>query len=649
MNCFFNFKTIVFTMVLAVFSTLQLSAQRSDDFFRVEEEFNDNRAIVNWGIINNGIGQSEVPVGSGILILTAAGAGYAIMRRKRKSNKGTILLLAFALLISMTGCKKNILDSSVSGSGVYITLNVDNGSKVNVNPTGGPTYATVDWEIDDVIYVGNNGVYCGYLTYNGTEFVGIINPTSGDDADYLHFYFMGNRGTTSEPTSVSITDQTGKYPVISYGRSTTLYNAGTTSYSTKLLNKCAIMKFTTTNISKVITITGMNNTVTVDFSANNGATTGEPYSFSKSGNGRIRLHSQSNTERWAILLPQEEVTTATAYAEGYTTNAAFTVETVSANGYYNSGKNIELSPGSNVPGAFTINSYGDQVFISSGNLQARTSDYGASWTWQFAAWDYFGSSSYNQYYHNARINGDGIVKYSDPGTVDLFGWVGESNTTWDGATGTTSNAAMHGITNSKTLNSTATYGNVSGECLKSDWGNTINDGYKWYTPTISEWIYLLTTRSSGSTVNGTSNARYVLAQISTTTNSKVNGLIIFPNGVTIDNSEATSWSYINGGVESNYASYPWTNATQCTTGQWTALAAKGCVFLPAAGVRNNGANETYPPVNYPNDACYYWSATPNGVNYALFMHVDRHYGVLDTGTIHERWYGHPVRLVRDAN
>ena len=281
-----------------------------------------------------------------------------------------LIAMALALVVGLTQCKKET-DSDTEANGVFITLNVSNGSRVAVDPThgGANDYATVTWEDGDVLYVGNNGAYCGYLTYGSSKFSGTITPTAADDADYLHFYFMGNKGTTSEPTSVSITDQTSKYPVIMYGHSEELYSSGTTSYTATLKNKCAIVKFTTTNIDADITILGMNNTVTVDFTANNGATTGEPYSFGKSGDGEITLHAESNTERWAILLPQAAVTTATATATGYATETAFTVPAITANMYHNSGISVELSATPYIDAAYTVAS-GTTVRFARGNLIA---------------------------------------------------------------------------------------------------------------------------------------------------------------------------------------------------------------------------------------------------------------------------------------
>lgn len=57
-----------------------------------------------------------------------------------------------------------------------------------------------------------------------------------------------------------------------------------------------------------------------------------------------------------------------------------------------------------ISGKFTINGNGDKVFFAKGNLQATTTDNGASWTWAFATnqWDYVGNAVANN-----AINGNG--------------------------------------------------------------------------------------------------------------------------------------------------------------------------------------------------------------------------------------------------
>ena len=285
---------------------------------------------------------------------------------------------------------------------------------------------------------------------------------------------------------------------------------------------------------------------------------------------------------------------------------------------------LTMLPQGAIPGKFTVNSSGKQVYFSQGNLQATTTDLGANWTWTFATnqWDYVGNTAANN-----CINGNGTV--SANGTVDLFGWVGESNTTWTGA-------AQYGISNSST---TSHYGNVANESLKSDWGtlaitnggNKVNSG--WRTLRIDEWQHLLFFRTSGSTVNGTENARYIVATI-----NSVNGLIIFPDGVTISNSEATSWSEINYVVGGG-----WNNSTKCTSAQWTALAAKGCVFLPTAGIRagSSGADILSPEFGG------YWSSSTSD-NQSRSYNILFRYNYLDTETGDSRQRGHSVRLVFDA-
>lgn len=257
-----------------------------------------------------------------------------------------------------------------------------------------------------------------------------------------------------------------------------------------------------------------------------------------------------------------------------------------------------------------------KVIFSPGNLQATTTDLGANWTWGFAAhqWDYVGNATANN-----TIDGDGTV--SANGTVDLFGWVGASNTTWTGA-------AMYGISNSTNTNSTDTYGNVADEALKSDWGNTIGTG--WYTLSYTEWLYLFNTRASGSTVNGTGDARYTNATINIDGTS-VKGMILFPNDVTIDNSEASSWGAVNS--TSNWL-------TQCTSAQWTILEAKGCVFLPAAGIRYTGINNV-------GQYGFYWSSSSyiGNAHYANCLTFNN--GTLQNISM-SRLYGYSVRLVKDV-
>lgn len=272
-----------------------------------------------------------------------------------------------------------------------------------------------------------------------------------------------------------------------------------------------------------------------------------------------------------------------------------------------------------LPGKFTISNDGGQVFFSKGNLQAVFASAGSSRTWQFATnqWDYIGSAA-----ANTSINDSGSVSVA--GTVDLFGWVG-----------TSSDNNNYGIWNNTTAND---YGNTKNESLKNDWGhNAITNGGNtadmWRTLTREEWGYMLSTRS-GATVKGSNNVRFAKATIRTDATG-VKGLLLFPDGVTFDASEA-SWGVLDDG----YVNY----TTTCTAAQWTALEAKGCVFLPAAG------NRTGTTVSDAGNAGAYWTATGSDSN-AYSYRVS--FGQTSWGnpqfySQQQKTYGHSVRLVRDV-
>lgn len=261
-----------------------------------------------------------------------------------------------------------------------------------------------------------------------------------------------------------------------------------------------------------------------------------------------------------------------------------------------------------IPGDFTVGS--KKVQFATSNLQA-TYD-GSSWSWAFAEhpWDRIGNTA-----GNTKIQAIGVSENNV--TVDLFGWVGASSS-FNGA-------AQYGITNS-----TIAYGNNATEALMHDWGTIIGGG--WRTPTKDEWTYVFSTRKSCSLVNGELNARYTHATINTDATS-VNGMILFPDGVKIANDEATTWGTING-------TSAW--GTKCTSAQWTALAAKGCVFLPVAGYRDGST------VKNVNDGGYYWSSSPDpsSANQAYTMYFKS--GTLGTANPDGRIYGLSVRLVKNA-
>lgn len=188
-------------------------------------------------------------------------------------------------------------------------------------------------------------------------------------------------------------------------------------------------------------------------------------------------------------------------------------------------------------GVFSVSST-KKVCFSKGNLQAKTTNKGTSWSWAFATnqYDYIGgrtSGGSQTQTGNNYINGNGTT--SANATVDLFGWVGASSTTWSGNTMTKGNAAMNGISNSTADPSTTNdYGNVTSEALKSDWGTLMGSG--WHTLTKNEWNYLFNTRKvNGGTGSGKS---YTLGK-------KVNGVlgvVLYPDNYTGSAYTGSKWS-----------------------------------------------------------------------------------------------------------
>ena len=288
-----------------------------------------------------------------------------------------------------------------------------------------------------------------------------------------------------------------------------------------------------------------------------------------------------------------------------------------------------------LPGEFSIGS--KKVYFSKGNLQATTTDGGTTWTWAFAEnqWDYIGGrSQQNQGTETGNNYVNGIGTVSANGTVDLFCWVGASSS-WEGA-------AMYGICKSDENlgNKENGYGTVATEALKSDWGNTMGSG--WRTPTHDEWKYIFGVNSgdkrTGSTVGSTNNCCYTYATINTD-NTGVNGVILFPDGETIANNAVTSWGAINDKNTS------WEVCTKCTSDQWNALADKGCVFLPAAGKRQEGSYNSQ-VVNVTETHGYYWSSTPYYVNSCGAFYYGPNYQPIWNSE--NRWFAYSVRLVRDV-
>lgn len=355
----------------------------------------------------------------------------------------------------------------------------------------------------------------------------------------------------------------------------TVSDASTPSVTTTaatFTSQQAITKFTFSTAVKSLTISG---TGLVQSIAANGTET--------TGDIDVTLATASTTVYVAMRNNSGSKQTYTFTA----TDASGNTYTATKKAKLENGKNyaasVTLLPDA-LSGKFTINSSGKKVHFSRGNLRYADS----KWSFFDHQYDYYTSYSASAW--------------------DKFGW--------------STSATDYG------KNTSTTQSDYSGDFV--DWGNAMTG---WKTLSKNEWVYIFEERSSGSTVNGTKNARYTEATINTDGTS-VKGIILFPDGVTIASSGATTWDTVNG-----FSSF----GTKCTSAQWTALEAKGCVFLPAAGERYGSS------ISEAGSRGYYWSSTPgttntNYVYYVYFLGYKVDPDVLSSA----RTIGCSVRLVRDA-
>lgn len=610
MNYFFNFKTLVFTMVMAL-SALSLNAQWNDNFFQIENDdaFYLDRgvgiAIGAGGITNQGVGE-PAPLGSGLAVLAVAAAGYAAIKRKRRNN--TALILAIALVLGMTSCRKNLdTINNVAPDKVHITLNVGSDSRANVDPTGGGTFATVQYENGDIIYVGYNNHYVGYMTYGSGGFSGDVDlPTSTTDPGYvpdtqLDFYYLGGKGYTANQTgntfTVDISDQgvidvpggARRYPIISYAKSIECYDPdGLQQYSARLLNKCAMVKF---NVNKPdgynqagTCIVGLNNLVTVDFTKPDEV--GNGFSYSQVNDGAITIDSKIG-EVWAVLLPQEDITAGgdmTVFS-GRRKGTRPALGTIAENDYKPEGVDLDVMTEFVPEGALNnaVFKVGDDKYVifSKSILQATTTDGWNTWSWRFKDDQYTYTESKDENVGN---------NYASKTVVSHFGWA-------------TSGFNLRGIEdqdqycykpNVTYARNGQIYGpdsydiiDITGPYAKGDWGyNKItNNAYKqWRCMSKTEWDYLKV------------NHDIRWAKITVGSN-KYYGIVLFPYGVSATIEQEASLS----------------------VSQWNDLENAGAVFMPVNGHRGSTSGSNYN--NTINAASmgtygYYWTSTCSGSNTA---------------------------------
>ena len=458
-----------------------------------------------------GYEEEETPLGSGCIVLTLAGAAYAI--RKRKNNKKTInkmkstntFIIATVLLLGLSQCKKNELPETpeLEGDQVYISVSVNGGSKHIVYPESGVYF----FETGDKLYVGNHGQYVGTLEYSAGVFSGVIeipDTCSAAYQDYLHFYFIGgaytgelNASGTDITTSFewSIADQTSKLPILSYGHSTKKYTNQTTAYSCMLENKCGLLKFVpwpAPTPSGVVTISGMKTKATINFAEPSITPTTDPADI-----GTVTLYSVSNTEKWAILLPQDTVKNAmVSYPTSDDPNffQTVTVPAIRANTYYGGFNGI--------PVGLEYVDLGLSVLWAACNVGSCTPEgYGKFFAWGETSpkaaycWSHYAFAQDPDPYDGDTIHYEWDSTVIDPeGNIKLKPnlWLTKYNTITEDEGGTWGTT----VDNKTTLD------------LGDDAARAIM-GAGWRTPTVEEWEELIAgTTPTRDEVNGVGGIRF---------------------------------------------------------------------------------------------------------------------------------------------
>ena len=236
-------------------------------------------------------------------------------------KKLAFFVAALVLTLGLAQCKKEqpITPQNTEGNLVHLTVKVGastgsatNGSRADVDPSTG----VFSFSNGDKLYVGYDNACVGTLEYSATtnKFSGDLSLSQNGNQP-LHFYYLGGDvnqvGETQQYTVDIWEQQFNPYPVISYGTSTTNYSESSNAYTTTLENQCALVEFTTNRILKETNfyIQGINNQVAIDFENNTITTT--------NNKGNISLYPETPTNRWAILLPNEDSVTVTVNAVGY--------------------------------------------------------------------------------------------------------------------------------------------------------------------------------------------------------------------------------------------------------------------------------------------------------------------------------------------
>jgi len=646
MKNFFNFKALVLSFVLAMICALPVSAQQSDDFFRVDDDTYSNRDVVGmiWATGGFTPADPEAPIGSGLLIMVAAGAGYVVVRRRRSIRKGTTLLLAFAILLGLTQCKKKVdTINAVVTNGIPMTLEAYNGGRTSVSDEG-----IINWTAGDKIYVVCDGECVGYVENTAgalTTFTGTVTGvTTG--AHTFHYYYVGNQTIADAATSfeMDFSDQTGNLDDlgdfhVGHGSQEISYTAGDEiSAAAEMTSLVSVGYFDIAGMAEVgekVFMYGenVNNKISINFSTNVVTNTKVDTEHNNNYISLGIVSAGATCGRYVMLVPNDGTETTISFVSKRTSGSYTFPRGIETGKFYcksdNTSTPLTISPVAYTPGSlrgeFTINNSGDKVHFSQGNLQCVTNaspDGEGDYDWSSASYAW----SFKDHQYDMDTEGDVGDNYKNRQVISHFGY------------GTSGYNNMHPYMTSE---DESDYPAIDIANTEYDWGvhNAISNGgnqkglwrtlkMRASTDKLGEWrtIFL-----------GRPGSCYAKAFLFGDTDHGIHGIIVFPDNYC----HPACVSDLNGINEEDDGS--WDNGNKFNDAEWAVMEAAGCVFLPAAGQRDDDRE-----IWQVGDMCAYWSSV-NDADWddsALRLDVESDEGPGMSSDYN--YYGFSVRLVRDV-
>ena len=302
---------------------------------------------------------------------------------------------------------------------------------------------------------------------------------------------------------------------------------------------------------------------------------------------------------------------------------------------------------------------GKRVYFSPGNLQycaVGTHSVSGGGTEQgvfrFAEhqYDFVGDDRTGNVIANGVKCDNALTSSSYSGWIDLFGWGTSGYDNYYPYLRSTNNLDYHPLIES---------GEMSSDSPEWDWGyhnaivngSSVDPARTWRTMSEDEWMYVLNTRSA-STVNGVANARYARAKLF----GSIMGIILFPDTYTHPSGVALP-TYINDNsdIEDIMSS-----VNRYSAEDWAKMETAGCVFLPAAGYRDDRYDNG--KIGLVNFSGSYMTSTANLSTYWTGAQKYGYYRVFYSDShvqpnndeelnVNAAWffYGSSVRLVKNVN